>query len=471
MDTLKASVDTSTASKAMIVMLIGALALAGASRFLTAQKDPQEPPFLQSGIPLVGHLIHLFRKGAKYYTELYSQYHQGLYTLPIFKARMYMVSSPEWATAIHKAHKTLSFHTLVARAMKMAFGMDDSTMKIINENLNDEKGDRSGILWETHDMMFKTLAPGKVLDDLNKSFLDELAPHLNALARDGKVERIELYGWLRHRFSLASAAAIYGPKNPMALDPRLVSDFFEFADNIFALFTTPFPSIFARKTYMAQQRLFNGMIEYVDKGRYKDGSTLAKQRAGRNLDAGLSTEMYGKSEVSMMFALLVNTVPSWFWLLSYIFADPQLLADVRAEVDQCLRAGEGNRRIINATKLKTQCPLFFSTLRESLRMRACMNITRYVLEDTLATNHVTGETYKLKKGSFLQVAANVIHFQPGVFGEDVDTFNPRRFMPSAENSSDLATPFRDAQGKVHGGAFRTFGGGKFGSFISQLWLV
>ena len=83
----------------LIALAVGAILLVSLSTLLTGQKDPQEPPFLAPGIPVVGHLIRMFAEGADYYTRLYHKSHQGLYTLPIFRGRLYIVSSPEWITA------------------------------------------------------------------------------------------------------------------------------------------------------------------------------------------------------------------------------------------------------------------------------------------------------------------------------------------------------------------------------------
>ncbi|KAK5119922.1 hypothetical protein LTR85_007248 [Meristemomyces frigidus] len=447
-------------SRTTVCLILSALALAGFAILLSPRKDPQEPPFLPSSLPLVGHLIHMFGQGAGYYTDLYQQYHQGIYTLPIFRFRMYIISSPDWVSVIYKSPQKISFNALVVPMVQKVFCMDQRTMEIMRENMNDEKGDHSGVLHRTHDMILQTMKPGPHLDELNRNFLEQLTPHVNGLAKEGGTEKIKLWYWLRHHFSLASAAAIYGPENPFALNPALEQDFWDLEASIAKLAMLPYPSVFARKAEAGRRRMCGAMIEYAEKERWKQASQLAKNRAEVNLGHGLSTRMYGTGEVSMLFAVLANTVPSTFWLLSNIFADPQLLADVRAEVGQCLRQGEDNKRIINATKVKAECPLFFSTMKETLRMIAAMNTIRWVLEDTQVTNHNTDKTYLLKKGSMVQIAANVIHFKSEIYGEDAATFNPRRFLPKdGKTVGDPAANFRDEKGKIHAGSFRTFGGG------------
>lgn len=440
-------------------------------QFFTAKKDAREPPFLYPKVPLIGHLLGFIRERGDYLHKLEARYRQPIYTLPIFKGRMYMVSSPEWAQAVHKAHKSVYFNTLVAQAMKNLFLMDDDAMNIINENLNGEDGTRRGCMNHIHDMMYATLAPGQPLDDLNKSILDMILPDVNALAKDGPTE-IKLWEWLRHSFSIASTSAIWGPRNPFALHPKVEPAFWNFEANAMPLTMMPYAHLFARKGWKARQLLFDTFEEYVGKGGYNDPETsqLIKNRAAILMGQyNLSKRMYAWGEVSLLFGALLNTIPTAFWLISWIFEDAGLLREIRAEVDGCISRSSlnANKRVINATKLRTSCPLFSSAFRETLRMVGSVNINRFIAEDTTISNSSTGETYLLKKGSIVQVASNVIHARP-LWGQDAASFNPKRFMSSSEKMrndvgsgkpSDPAAPFRTTDGKVYSAAFRSFGGG------------
>lgn len=205
---------------------------------------------------------------------------------------------------------------------------------------------------------------------------------------------------------------------------------------------------------------------------YNDPETsqLIKNRAEINLGKfNMSKKMHAFGDSSLLFGALLNTIPATFWLISYIYEDGELLDEIRHEVDECVTipASEPNRRIMNATRLRTSCPLFSSALRETLRVTGSLNSNRYVAEDTIVTNNATGESYLLKKGSVVQIAGNVIHFQP-FWGSEPSSFNPRRFMAMGEKSrneassgkpQDPAAPFRDSNGKIHSSAFRSFGGG------------
>lgn len=256
--------DSFPLSRLIIPLTTIAISVALLHRFLTVQKDQREPPYVTSKIPVLGHLFHLIREGADYYSRLERRYQFGIYTLPIFKSRMYIVATPEWANAIHRAHKTIHFNTLIAQAMKSLFLMDDPTMDLINDNLNGENGNREGLMFEIHDMMQATLAPGRDLDDLNKSILNQIAPDINQLAAEGP-SKIKLWEWLRHHFSIASVTAIWGPQSAFTLHPEIEPAFWEFEANAMPLTMMPFPRIFARKGYQARQTVFKGFEEYMQR--------------------------------------------------------------------------------------------------------------------------------------------------------------------------------------------------------------
>lgn len=479
---------TSLGAYNIMALLVAAAFLLFLQSSMSVRKDIQEPPTIDPRLPMFGHMINMLRQGADYFSELERRYHQSMYVLILGKARMYVVTSPEWAQAIHKSHKSLHFNTLIAQAMKNLFCMDKQSMEIINHNVNGDDGTRSGIMMEIHDMLGSVLLPGPHLDELNKSILEKFLPDINALAKDGPQE-IQLWQYLRHHFSIASTTAIWGPKNPFAIDPDLESAFWDFEANMLQLMMMPLPHLFARKAWKARQRVFDAFELYMNNESYSEPgtSTMIRKRAEINMGKfGLTPKMHAYGDVSFVFGAVVNTIPAAFWLISYIFEDPTLLANIRSEIDKCTTSfpslSEPNTLTINATALRTSCPLLTASLREVLRLTGSININRHVAEDVTVTNSTTGEAFVLKKDSMVQIASNVIHQREGVWGADAQKFNPRRFMPtssSATSSSttkipDPAAPFRSVDGKVHSAAFRSFGGGNNicpGRFFAQTEIL
>ncbi len=276
-----------------ITLGVAALALAYLQPLFSVPKDRREPPLLHSSIPVIGHLLHLIKHGSDYLLELERHYHQSIYMLIIGKGRMYVVTSPEWAQAIHKSHKSLRFNTIVCQAMKNVFLMDEPAMELIEHNANGEDGTRSGILLEMHDMLGSVLAPSQDLDDMNRSILSEVLPAINGLAKNG-TQQIQLWGWLRYRFSVASTTAIWGPKNPFLLYPDVEPAFWEFEAAVLPLSMAPLPCLLARKGYKARQRVFNAFEEYFENSSYKEPGTsqLVRNRVVINLERhGLSKKM------------------------------------------------------------------------------------------------------------------------------------------------------------------------------------
>ena len=75
------------------------------------------------------------------------------------------------------------------------------------------------------------------------------------------------------------------------------------------------------------------------------------------------------------------------------------------------------------TSVKAKCPLLVSVFQKTIR--TCVNATpvRVVTEDMILK-----DTYSLKKGGIIQVIGGAVHDSCKIWGDDVDTFNPYRFL-------------------------------------------
>ena len=96
-------------------------------------------------------------------------------------------------------------------------------MDLINQNINKDDGDW-GIVHETSKGMHAAMVPGANLDNMNRSMLTIMEGYFNELASE-KHSTIDLFEWIRPRFSVASTEAIYGPGNPFKREPELGKDF------------------------------------------------------------------------------------------------------------------------------------------------------------------------------------------------------------------------------------------------------
>jgi cytochrome P450 len=328
-------------------------------------------------------------------------------------------------------------------------------MDIIFANANGEQG-KYGLMPESHDMIASVLGPGPILNSITKRQVEIFTETFGQLdPKEGEV--VDLLEWLREQFTMANARAIYGEDNMFSIHPELVKDFWIFEQDMWELLVDVLPSIFARKVYLARERILDGLVEYVKEERYKKACQLIQRRIAMNLKYGVTPEMAGHAELIMHFAVLGNVVPTTFWLLANLFSRPELLTEVRGEVGKAVttaRSDDGQDiRTIHVDMLKSVAPLLTSCFRENLRMVANMTSVRWILEDTMIA-----DKYLLKKDSIVQVASGVMHMDEQIWGEDASEFNSRRFVSASESTTEK-TATAPLPKNVPSAAFRAFGGG------------
>ena len=332
----------------------------------------------------------------------------------------------------------------------------------------DRQDGNEGLMPESHDMMASILGPGPQLNDLSRLQLEIFSDTLGEVhPQNQKGQEVDLLEWLKEQFTLANARAVYGPENLFEMHPELIKDFWTFEKGVMGLLPNFLPSIFARKVYLARQRLFAGLVEYVNTGRVKKASTLIQKREAINLKHGIPPKDVAHGELIVLFAVLGNAVPTTFWLMVHLYSRPQLLEEVRSEIKKAIDF-DGEKRIINVDRLKTVAPVLTSCFRETLRMVANLTSVRWIVNDTMLADR-----YLLKKDSMVQVASGVVHKDEKVWGPDAREFNPRRFIagPDFETETGSAVPLPK---NVPSAAFRAFGGGSVicpGRYFAQSEIV
>lgn len=209
-------------------------------------------------------------------------------------------------------------------------------------------------------------------------------------------------------------------------------------------------SITAKKGNKARLAANRAFKAYYDAGldKYATGLIQGRIRAARKW--GLTTEEISKGEIAILTASVTNTVPDTFYLICYIFSDPDLVLRLRQEVGKIVTLSDGggfNILILDHTKIETDCPLLVSCYNETLRLNKTGALLRTVLSDTLLNDQ-----YLLKKGSFIQVATGQIHTDPNTWGSDAKDFKSSRFLGQESLSKE--------EKKTRNQSFLPFGGGR-----------
>ncbi|KAI0021806.1 cytochrome P450 [Xylariomycetidae sp. FL0641] len=429
-----------------------------AYQLCTRKHDPNEPHVVAPLIPYVGHLLGMAIYGGKYMKGLGLRNRNfPVLTLPVPNSRIYLVTDPSLAAAVQRASKTLSFTPIIPEVTERVLGLDKPTMQIVRKNLDPGPGQEHGFLADTQEMVYAWFGPGEYLNEITLDAARELRHEVASLGdskRSGKPsgKPEDLLLLVRHLVTLSTAKYLYGPQNPIALDPELEDAFWDFDHGLGSLLMNIAPSITASKAYRGREKLVKALEEYLQTGKHKTGSKIIQKRVEIALQHGWTLEAAARSELSFLFAGIVNATTSTFWILLQIYADSDLLTMVRGEVSLVLRNDNyGTQRSrISITDLKDRCPMLVAVYRECLRLGSDNYSTRLVKE-----NFMLADRYFLKKDSVVQIAGGVIHADQTIWGDNVEKFNPHRFLdkkaPQARGSK---------QNQIHPAAFRAFGGGK-----------
>ena len=382
----------------------------------------------------------------------------------MLNGKVYVVTSPDLVNAINRNSKILAFNPFIAQLGKRITGHDEATSRIVQHNLNGENG--PGYVTEIHDATVSTLAPGMALEQMTKTMLLEASSCLQALDNDNV---IDLFAWVKHMMTLCSTRAIYGPENPFNRDERLIKAFWyvtlsacrwsevrgnngdvrDFGQDLNTLIVDLAPSFLAPKGNRARSELGLAFQRYFEQ--YTPKQTLSaaviEARYLINTQYGVSSWNQGRLEVGVLLGILANTIPAIFYMLVHIFSDPDLLREIREEINATsISYIDGKTTCyLRILTMREKCVLLHSTFLELLRVHALGSSVRYVREDILLQDQ-----YLLKKGMVVQMPMAVMHSDASAWGADVKDFQARRFLKQRNDPKEF---------KTNATAYRPFGGG------------
>lgn len=223
-----------------------------------------------------------------------------------------------------------------------------------------------------------------------------------------------------------------------------------------------FPSITYPKAFEGRAKLQNALIKYYS-AKYDlrpEVSQMAKVRAALYRRKGISDEDIGRFELALIHVSTANAIPTLFWQLCFISANPQTTSIIRKEVESIISIGtseQGEREAtIDITKFDSQCPVLVSSYRETIRIANSQLGARRAIEDTIISDGKT--EYLLRAGCDVQLPAGISHLSEFAWGPDAASFDAKRFL-TPEQKGDMSAKSRmnDREQKK---AYIPFGGGK-----------
>ncbi|KAI9669877.1 MAG: hypothetical protein M1831_006912 [Alyxoria varia] len=392
------------------------------------------------------------------FTQGFSKTKAPIHTLALLSGKTYVVSQPGIVNLVSRNAKTISWSPLVTEVGIRLTGASDEAREIIERNLDGSQG-KDSYVGEIHDRSIAAMTPGPEMNRISSVMLnDAWSRFLKPIETREARSQVSLYGFLRNLLSVSSTNALYGPQNPILQDPSLEQAFWDFNTNLNPLLLNVHPAITARKGHSARRRAAEAFKSYFDSNPVRRSSSLAEARYMIGRKHGIGTSDLGCLEVGTLIGILVNTVPTLFYLLVHVFMNPSLLADVRKELnDNALRESEDSedKVVIDMSNVRSKCALLNSTLQETLRVYSEGASARFVTQDT----EIDGRLL-LKKGNVLQIPNAVLHRDHNTWG-DV-SFEPRRFMKDSDNlgkNISSTSDERKIKSSTSATSYRPFGGG------------
>lgn len=192
------------------------------------------------------------------------------------------------------------------------------------------------------------------------------------------------------------------------------------------------PSILARKGYNARMKIGDAFTQYFEDYISKriQSSAMIFSRYTANIRYDVSFGNQGRLEVGALIGILSNTIPSLFYMLVHIYADHELLHNIREELENTAMLTCDNSKKILILSMRKKCHLLRSTFQEVLRFHAKGVGSRYVREDTILDGQ-----YFLKKGMVVQIPMAVMHLDPTIWGPDAEEFKPDRFLGKSDGQN------------------------------------
>lgn len=209
------------------------------------------------------------------------------------------------------------------------------------------------------------------------------------------------------------------------------------------------PELVARKGSRGRKRFFTAFRQYYATGGLKTASPLIKARYDVNNKHGVSNEDIAHFDLGVCTALLVNTVPAIYWTLCYVFSNEALLDELRQGIEAVIfkqgTVPKVSAITVNVPQVIEEFPLLESLVKEVLRVQSNSSSARFLLKDVLVKDG-HGDTYLLKKDSFLAMPSALLHGDEVAWGPTAHKFDAARFLKQQDH-------------KTPASAHRTFGGG------------
>lgn len=135
-----------------------------------------------------------------------------IYTLNIFRIKIYVVDSETLLPALGRSYKTVSFAPAVKTVAETMAGLESHKLHVFDRD-DVRVGYEDGLALATLKAFHRAFGPGAGSQALQTSMLDHLKSILDEFDSD-RIHKVDLYARVKHIVTQATMRAIYGPENP-----------------------------------------------------------------------------------------------------------------------------------------------------------------------------------------------------------------------------------------------------------------
>jgi cytochrome P450 len=229
----------------------------------------------------------------------------------------------------------------------------------------------------------------------------------------------------------------------------------DFDESVSLLMFNFLPSVIAAAGNRARRRLQEIFIPFYNRKADLDPtvSEITRARAAVLRNHGISDDEIGRVEISLFWAATVNTIPTLYWFLVYIWSQRDVVVQLRKEVEALVHKRAGDEVVINVSALEETCPLLMSSYHETMRLCGHAVSFRKGTKDVVLTDG-KGNSYLLKKDVAVQIAIGAAHWRKDIWGADAEDFRADRFLNHSGRKDE------SDEERLRRLSFLPFGGGR-----------
>lgn len=424
--------------------------------------SPRPLPYL---VPIIGNVRAFMKDSNVLFTNARTYFGNTRqpFCLTVMGEELYIVTSSEDVSAVYKNTKVLDFDPFIHN-VTMAFGAtrenadkmlgmaSTSTETELTEATSKDYGRSKSFIEQSHDNYKLQLHPGPKLDELQAAFLDRIDAHLHfdhisrritPFSRESQRKVVSLFDWTSEVLLYAATRAFFGDTLLDEIQPDLLDSFFVFDDESWKL-NYQYPRLAAKKMYAAKDKATTAFERYFSLPRSsRPGAAWVIMTLEDDMRSlGMDTQQIASMIFMIYWVVNANAYKLAFWIIAHILYDPALLVQLREEVAPCFSPSPSphSAKITSLTQLFDSTPILSSLYHEGLRVYNAPMGARSV---TRPCSLPSAPSVILQPGKKLLMPYRQLHYDPAVWGKDIDAFDPTRFLgPSGEKLKSRNTSFR-----------------------------